>query len=94
MKGGIRRKWTGLGITILWGEYTQYLDQIGPAALNAGVTASEFTRWGFGVAQEIDSAAMSLWLKYRQHDGELHGGPFAGDLDAFRYVSTGAIIYF
>ena len=72
----------------------QYIDQIGPAALNAGVTSSEFTRWGFGVAQEIDKAAMTLWLKYRQHDGELTGGPFAGDLDAFQYVSAGGLIYF
>ena len=94
VKGGIRRKWTSLGATVLYGEYTQYLDQIGPAALNAGVTSSEFTRWGFGAVQEIDSASMSLWIKYRQHDGELTGGPFDGGLDAFRYVSTGGIIYF
>ena len=94
VKAGIRRKWTSLGATILYGEYTQYIDQIGPAALNAGVTGSEFTRWGFGAAQEIDSAAMSLSIKYRQHDGDLDGGPFAGDLDAFRYISTGGIIYF
>jgi hypothetical protein len=93
-KGGIRREWTNLGMTILWGEYADYLDQIGPAALNAGVTASEFARWGFGIAQEIDSAAMSLWIKYRQHDGELEGGAFSGELDAFRYISTGALIYF
>ena len=33
-------------------------------------------------------------MKYRQHDGELTGGPFDGDLDAFRYVSTGAMINF
>ena len=89
MKAGIRRKWTDLGATVLYGEYTQYIDQIGPAALNAGVTSSEFTRWGLGVAQEIDKAAMSVWLKYRQHGGELTGGPFAGDLDAFRYISAG-----
>ena len=94
VKGGIHRNWNALGATILWGECTQYIDQIGPAALNAGVTGSEFTRWGFGAAQEIDSAAMTLWIKYRQHDGELTGGPFDGDLDAFRYISTGALIYF
>jgi hypothetical protein len=94
VKAGIRRKWTPLGMTILWGEYTEYLDQIGPAALNAGVTSSEFTRWGLGVAQDIDKAATTLWLRYRQHDGDLDGGPFAGSLDAFRYVSTGAIVYF
>ena len=94
LKAGIRHKWSSLGATILYGEYTQYLDQIGPAALNAGVTSSEFTRWGFGAVQEIDSAAMSLWIKYREHDGELTGGPFDGGLDAFRYISTGGIIYF
>jgi hypothetical protein len=33
-------------------------------------------------------------VKYRQHNGELTGGPFDGDLDAFRYVSTVAIIHF
>ena len=37
---------------------------------------------------------MTLWLKYRQHDGELTGGPFAGNLDAFQYVSAGGLIYF
>ena len=67
---------------------------MGPAALNAGVTDSEFTRWGFGIAQEFDSAALTLWIKYREHDGEVEGGPFAGDLDSFRYVSTGGIINF
>lgn len=49
---------------------------------------------GFGAVQELDSAAMSLFIKYRQHDGELTGGPFDGGLDAFRYVSTGGIINF
>ncbi len=93
-KGGIRRAWTTLGPTILWGECGQYLDQTGPAALNAGVTRSIFTRFGFGLAQEIDKAAMTLWIKYRQHDGDLDGGPFAGDVDAFTYVSSGGIVSF
>lgn len=94
VKAGLRRNWAPFGATILWGEGGEYLDQTGPAALNAGVTASEFTRWGFGVAQEIDRAATTLWLKYRQHDGALAGGPFQGSLDAFRYVSAGALINF
>jgi hypothetical protein len=94
VKGGLRRTWSTLGATILYGEYTQYLDQTGPAALNAGVTSTEFTRWGIGIAQELDKAAMTLWVKYRQHDGELTGGPLEGGLDAFTYVSTGGIINF
>ena len=94
VKGGLRQIWSELGATILWGEYTQYLDQTGPAALNAGVTGSEFTRLGLGIAQELDKAAMTLWIKYRQHDGEFSGGPFAGGLDDFTYVGTGGIISF
>ncbi len=94
VKAGIRHKWTGLGATILYGEAMEYVDEIGPAALNAGVTSSDFTRWGLGVAQEIDKAAMTLWLKYRQHDGEITGGPFNGGLDDFQYVSAGGLIYF
>lgn len=94
VKGGIRRPWTSHGATILWGEYGQYLDQMGPAALNAGVTDSEFTRWGLGVAQEFDKAALTLWIKFREHEGEVAGGALAGDLDSFRYVTTGGIINF
>jgi hypothetical protein len=93
-KSGLRRTWSNLGATILWGEYTEYLDQTGPVALSAGVTGSEFTRWGLGIAQELDKAAMTLWIKYRQHNGELTGGPCAGALDDFTYVSTGGIISF
>lgn len=94
VKGGIRRKWNGFGATIFYGEYADYIDQIGPAALNAGVSSSEFTRWGFGVAQEFDKAALTLWIKYRQHDGTLAGGPFDGGLDAFSYVSSGGLLSF
>jgi hypothetical protein len=37
---------------------------------------------------------MTLWIKYRQHDGELTGDLFAGGLDDFTYVGTGGIISF
>lgn len=37
---------------------------------------------------------MTLWIKYRRHDGELMGGPFGGGLDAFFYVSGGGLISF
>ena len=93
VKGGVREKWTSFGHTVVYGEIAEYIDQIGPAALAAGVTSSEFTRWGFGVVQEIDAASMSLWVKYRQHQADLTGGGF-GDIDDFRYVTTGALINF
>jgi len=93
VKGGIRRQSLALGHTVLYGEYGQYIDQLGPAALVAGATSGEFTRWGLGAVQEIDAASMSLWLKFREHEADISGGAL-GDIDDFRYVSTGALINF
>lgn len=93
VKGGIRRQWVSLGHTVLYGEYGEYIDQLSPAALAAGATSSEFSRWGLGAVQEIDAASMSIWLKYREHSADITGiAP--GGIDDFRYVSTGALINF
>ena len=93
VKGGIRRSWLPLGHTVLYGEWGQYTDQLGPLAMATGATSSQFTRWGFGAVQEIDDASMSIWLKYRQHAAEVTGLAPSG-IDDFRYVSTGALINF
>lgn len=93
VKGGIREQWFSLGHTVLYGEYTEYIDQLSPAALKAGATDSELSRWGFGAVQEIDSASMSLWVQYRQQEVSITGGGLSG-IDAFRYVTTGALINF
>ncbi|MGB6387924.1 MAG: porin, partial [Methyloceanibacter sp.] len=62
-------------------------------ALNAGATGSEFARWGFGAAQEIDSAAMTLWIKYRQQGVDIAGAGL-GNIEDFRYVTAGGLINF
>ncbi len=93
VKGGIRQQWTSLGHTVLYGEYAEYIDQLSPAALSAGATGSELSRWGFGAVQEIDAAAMSLWIKYRQQEVSITGGGLSG-IDDFRYVSVGSLINF
>ncbi|MGH6825413.1 porin [Methyloceanibacter sp.] len=93
LKGGIRRQWNAIGHTILYGEYAKYTDQLSPAALNDGATGSELFRWGFGAAQEIDAAAMTIWVKYRQQ-GVSITGPGLNDVDDFRYVTAGGLISF
>jgi hypothetical protein len=92
-KAGVRRQWLPLGHTIVFGEYGAYIDQLSPSALAAGATSSEFERFGAGIVQEIDAASMSLWIKYREQHVAIEGGAI-GDLDDFRYVSTGALINF
>jgi hypothetical protein len=67
--------------------------QLSPNALDAGATSSELFRWGFGAVQEVDVAAMSLWVKFRQQEVSVAGGGLGG-IEDFRYVSTGALINF
>ena len=95
-KAGLRRRWHELGHTVLYGEYGQHDDMVDPALyVPAAITAdSEFTRWGLGVVQEIDAAAMSIWLKYRHHEGDLTLGGAKTDFDDIHFVGVGALINF
>jgi predicted porin len=92
-KAGVRRQWFAPGHTVLFAECGQYIDQLSPNALAAGLTASEFTRFGLGAVQEIDAASMSVWLRYREHSADV-AGPVDIGLTDFRYVSAGALINF
>lgn len=59
---------------------------------NVATTGSEVDVWGLGVVQEIDAAAMSVWLKYRNADATLDAPGVSAD--DFQYVGVGAIINF
>jgi len=97
-KGGLRERWNPLGHTVLYGEYEHVKGEDGFASYNGnnnpGIGAeSEFNLWGVGVVQEIDAAAMSIWLSYRHLDFSNNGAP-AIDFDDFQYVKFGALINF
>ena len=120
IKAGLRRKWNALGHTVLYGEYGQKNDAMdcgqGPwednptAAFDCGgpnrATGSELTQWGLGVVQEIDAAAMSMWISYRNYSGSVDcvgdcGLPNDVDLDRssidfddFHVIKFGALINF
>jgi predicted porin len=94
VKAGVRRKWTPLGSTVIYGDYARYIDQIGPGALALGVTSSELDRFGGGVVQEIDAASLSIWLKYREASADISGASGIGALDDLRTVSMGALVNF
>jgi len=67
---GVERKWLPYGSTTIYGEYSQYNDfNRALLTINAGATAttvganldSEVERWGFGIVQKFDSAAMEIY---------------------------------
>ncbi|MCB1519896.1 MAG: porin [Hyphomicrobiaceae bacterium] len=96
LKAGIRQRWSPLGHTVIYGEYAQHTDMVSQRLINNGFNSSELERWGVGIVQEIDAAAMSMWLSYRHHEGELSDGTIPGtfNVDEFHIVKFGALINF
>ncbi|MCK5090155.1 MAG: hypothetical protein KAQ88_09255, partial [Hyphomicrobiaceae bacterium] len=67
----------------------------GPTGTENFCTA-EVQMWGVGVVQEIDAAAMSIWLTYRHLEADVNnvGGIAGVPTEDFQYVKFGALINF
>lgn len=102
-KAGLRERWSPLGHTVLYGEYLNNNDGavFGLATCAGGTTSaagcsndSSLDVWGLGIVQEIDAAAMSMWLSYRHlHYSDNDPTQFS-DYEDFQYVKFGALINF
>jgi hypothetical protein len=90
IKGGLRTRFNALGHTVFYGEY---LEANGDGVLSGSgpLTSSETQVWGLGAVQEVDAAAMSVWLKYRNLS---YSDSIATQVEDFDYVGLGAIINF
>ncbi len=103
-KAGIRQKWVPLGHTVLYGEYGEDSDKMDNGSFNAGMTSSELERYGLGVVQEIDAAAMSVWLAWRHYEASATcavagcaggiGAVGANSFEEFDLIKAGALINF
>jgi hypothetical protein len=63
------------------------------------VTDSEAQRWGLGVVQEIDSAAMHVWLRWQHQDLDVSfvDGTGVGrnqGFEDFDFIQAGGVIFF
>jgi predicted porin len=82
---GIKRNFFGIGYTSLYGEYGKVSDGLTGQALNftgigggaavnlAAVTDSSYKLWGLGVVQNIDAAAMELYMGYQHRSADVTG---------------------
>lgn len=86
-KGGLRQRFSSLGHTVFYGEYLTNND--------GANTGSDMHVWGLGAVQEIDAAAMSIWVKYRHASANnlIDGGNIIA-ADDFQWVGVGALINF
>ena len=94
VKAGIRQHWNSLGHTVLYAEYLNGQDGALNTSLDDPGNKSELEVFGFGAVQEIDAAAMSVWIKYRNLSGSATEEGVKLTAEDFNYVGLGALINF
>jgi hypothetical protein len=109
IQGGITRNWFGIGNTALYAEYGKWEDfgagegagrtysnagaptLLGPAV--AGVVGTDLSIWGLGLVQNVDAAAMEMYIGYRHFSADISAGA-AGFSSDFDQVTIGSRIKF
>jgi hypothetical protein len=91
LSGGLRRKFSSIGYTSLYGEYARSQDAV--SGLNVSlssavggdidyVTQSTAEIWGLGLVQQIHAAQMDVYFSYRHLQADVKGiesnGAFVG----------------
>lgn len=79
-QGGISKNWFGPGNTSLYGEYGKaegYVKTFLPAAWTSDVN-SDVMFYGVGAIQQLDAAAMEIFLGWRRFDMEVSTPLFGG----------------
>lgn len=91
LQPGIERKWHPIGKTTIFGEYRK--DEAGA---NEGKTeGADLTFYAGGVVQNIEAAAMDLYVIYRHAEGDFaDAGGVNHNIDDFDMVISGARIQF
>ena len=79
LSGGLRRNFFGVGNTVLYGEYGEHKGGfaqsqfLGTGTLYDVTADSKVTSWGAGVVQNIDAAAMEIYVAYKNYSFEGNG---------------------
>ena len=101
IQGGIEQKFVELGKTTVFGEYRK--DNAGSnldksftsGGVNGFIHDSDINFWAAGVVQNIDAAAMDMYLIYRHADGDTtNSGGAKVSIDDFDMLIAGARIQF
>ncbi len=97
VQAGIEQKFVPLGKTTIFGEFRHDDPGSNPdKSINKSfIRESSIDFWAAGVVQNIDTAAMDLYVIYRHADGDVtNGANLTSSLDSFDMVMTGAMIKF
>jgi hypothetical protein len=103
--GGITKNWFGIGNTAIYGEYGKYSDgitglEVARSIAGLGATGvvldSEHSWWGLGIVQNIDAAAMEVYVGYRRYSADVvtSGAQVPGGIEDLSVLQAGARIQF
>ncbi len=85
---GIKQKWNSLGATAIYGEYGEYSDNV---IASSGASA-DVERYGVGIHQWIDAAAMQVYAKWEHLELESNSAIYDGnEIDKY---TLGGVIFF
>ncbi|MFM9942831.1 MAG: porin [Hyphomicrobiaceae bacterium] len=68
LAGGISQNFFGIGKTVLFGEYGEHND--GLRVVYQDVVSSKATTYGLGILQNVDAAAMEIFLTYKHYEAD------------------------
>ena len=101
IQAGIEQKWCPLGKTTVYAMYrhdnpgSNVTKLTNSADADTFVQEGDFDFWSGGVVQNIENAAMDLYVIYRHSEGDFTNGAGTNfDLDDFDMVISGARIQF
>ncbi|MEQ1713968.1 MAG: hypothetical protein ABL908_21585, partial [Hyphomicrobium sp.] len=92
LQAGIERKWFPLGKTTLFGEFQTW--DIGVNDTNIAGRSLEMDMWGIGLNQNIEAAAMDLYIRYNNFDTERTERGVKTNFQDFSTVTAGGKINF
>lgn len=91
VQAGIEQKWNSLGKTTIYGEYYDHDGGsnnrtieggfAGVGGSRAAVLSTGLQSFGFGVAQGVDAAALTLYVSYRHVKGDLTASSISNGAD-------------
>ncbi len=102
-KIGLRSRFSALGHTVFYGEYLNADGSLEFDSDLGGLNDASIDKvevWGAGIVQEIDAAAMSVWVKYRHLSADANQFAEFGEdghvlgIEDFQYVGVGGLINF
>jgi hypothetical protein len=91
IQGGIERKFIALGTSTIFGEYRH--DDAG-SNIAKGIHDSNINFYAAGIVQNIDAAAMDIYVIYRHADGDINFARSSTSIDDFDAVQVGSLIKF